>query len=104
MRNPSAATKNILGFASQHPIYDQLLSFNYCICHSLVERDVISNAFSYMNSGIGSNSGGGWEFFSSTPLPDRLWGPPSFLSNGYQGLFLSRGKAAGAWSWQLTSI
>jgi hypothetical protein len=27
----------------------------------------------------------GWEFFSSPPLPDRLWGPPSLLSNGYQG-------------------
>jgi hypothetical protein len=26
--------------------------------------------------------GGGWEFFSSTPCPERLWGPPSLLSNG----------------------
>jgi hypothetical protein len=30
---------------------------------------------------------GGWEFFSSPPRPERLWGPPSLLSNGYQGLF-----------------
>jgi hypothetical protein len=28
-----------------------------------------------------------WEFFSSPPRPERLWGPPSLLSNGYQGLF-----------------
>jgi hypothetical protein len=35
----------------------------------------------------GSSPGRGWEFFSSSPRPDRLWGPPSFLSNGYQGLF-----------------
>jgi len=29
----------------------------------------------------------GWEFFSSPPRPDRLWGPPSILSNGYEELF-----------------
>jgi len=28
-----------------------------------------------------------WEFFSSPPHPERLWSPPSLLSNGYQGLF-----------------
>jgi hypothetical protein len=32
-------------------------------------------------------SAGGWEFFSSPPRPERLWGPPSLLSNRYQGLF-----------------
>jgi hypothetical protein len=31
-------------------------------------------------------SGGGWEFFSLLPRPERLWGLPN-LSNGYQGLF-----------------
>jgi hypothetical protein len=36
----------------------------------------------------GSIPGGGWEFFSSPPRPERLWGPASLLSNGYQGLFL----------------
>jgi hypothetical protein len=30
----------------------------------------------------GSNPGRGWEFFSSSPRPDRLWGPPRLLSNG----------------------
>jgi hypothetical protein len=35
-----------------------------------------------------SSPGSGWEFFSSPPRPDRLWGPPIFLFNGYQGLFL----------------
>jgi hypothetical protein len=35
----------------------------------------------------GSILGGGWEFFSSLPLPERLWGPPSLISNGYEGFF-----------------
>jgi hypothetical protein len=35
----------------------------------------------------GSIPGGGWEFFSSTLCPNRLWGPPNLLSNGYRGLF-----------------
>jgi hypothetical protein len=35
----------------------------------------------------GSIPGGGWEFFSSSQRPERLWGLLSLLSNGYQGLF-----------------
>jgi len=29
----------------------------------------------------------GRDFLSSPPRPDRLWAPPSLLSNGYQELF-----------------
>jgi len=43
------------------------------------------------------------EFFYSPPRPDRLWGPPSLLSNGYRGFFHG-GKAAGTWSRPLTFI
>jgi hypothetical protein len=35
--------------------------------------------------------------------PDRLWGPLSLLSNGFRGFFLGS-KAAGSWSWPLTSV
>jgi hypothetical protein len=36
------------------------------------------------DSGSGSLiPGGGWEFFSSPPRSDRVWGTPSLLSNGY---------------------
>jgi hypothetical protein len=51
----------------------------------------------------GSIPGGRWEFLSSTPCPDRLWRSTSLLSNGYRG-FYPGGKAAGTWSWPLTSI
>jgi hypothetical protein len=37
---------------------------------------------------LGFDSRRGREFLSSPPRPERLWGPPSLLSNGYQGIFL----------------
>jgi hypothetical protein len=42
-------------------------------------------------------------FFTSPPLPDRLWGQPSLLSNGFRDYF-PRSKAVGSWSWPLTLI
>jgi hypothetical protein len=36
--------------------------------------------------------------------PDRLWGPPSLLYNGYRGSFPRGERAAGAWCWPLTPI
>jgi hypothetical protein len=45
----------------------------------------------------GSNSGGG-EIFRTGP--DRPWGPPSLLYNGYR--VFPGGKAAGAWCWPPT--
>jgi hypothetical protein len=35
----------------------------------------------------GSSPRRGWEFFSSPPCLDRLWGPPNLLFSGYQGFF-----------------
>jgi len=44
----------------------------------------------------------GVQGFSSPSRPHWLWGPPSPLSSGYEGSFPGV-KAAGAWSWPLTS-
>jgi hypothetical protein len=45
----------------------------------------------------GSNAGGG-EIFRTRP--DRPWGPPSLLYNGYR--VFPRGKSAGVWRWPHT--
>jgi hypothetical protein len=51
----------------------------------------------------GSSPGRGCVFFSSLPRPERLWGPPSLLSNGYHRL-LPWGKVAGAWTTHLHPV
>jgi hypothetical protein len=37
--------------------------------------------------GVGARVPIGARNFTSSRRPDRLWGPPSLLSNGYGGLF-----------------
>jgi hypothetical protein len=55
----------------------------------------IATGYGLDDRGIGVRVPVGARIFSSPCRPDRLWGPPSLLFPG--------GKAAGAWSWPLTS-
>jgi hypothetical protein len=62
----------------------------------------IATGYGLDDRGVGVRVPVGSRIFSSPRRPDRLWGPPNLLSNGYRGSF-TRGKAAGAWSWPLSS-
>jgi hypothetical protein len=55
----------------------------------------ITTGYGLEDRGTGVRVPVGSRIFSSPRHPDRLWGPPSLLSNGYGGSFPG-GKAAGA--------
>jgi hypothetical protein len=50
----------------------------------------------YGMDGQGLIPGKGTRFFSSAKRPDRLWGPPSLLYNGYLELFPRELKRLGS--------
>jgi hypothetical protein len=54
----------------------------------------IATGYGLGDRGVGVRVPGGSRIFSSPRRPDRFWGPPSLLSNGYRGLSPG-GKAAG---------
>jgi hypothetical protein len=54
----------------------------------------IATGYGLHDRGVGVRVPVGARIFSSPYLPDRLWGPPCLLSNGYRGL-IPGGRAAG---------
>jgi hypothetical protein len=67
-----------------------------------IEDSSVCIATGYSLDDRGSIPDRGKRFFR-LPCLDRLWDPPGLLFSGYPGLFPGT-KAAGAWSWPLTSI
>jgi hypothetical protein len=55
----------------------------------------IVTSYGLDDRGVGVRVPVGSRIFSSPRRPDRLWGPPSILSNGYRGSFPG-GKATGS--------
>jgi hypothetical protein len=61
----------------------------------------IATSYGLEGRGVGVRVPVWSRIFSSPHRPNRLWGPPNLLSNGYRGSFPG-GKAAEVWSWPLT--
>jgi hypothetical protein len=55
----------------------------------------IANGYGLEDRGAGVQVLLGSRIFSSPRRPNRLWGPPNLLSNGYRGPLSPGGKAAG---------
>jgi hypothetical protein len=79
--------------------YMQRAIHSVCNCSIIVSRDSsVRIETGYWSDSWGSIPGRGKRFFTFPQRPDRLWDPPSLLTNGHRGDVFPGGKAAGALS------
>jgi hypothetical protein len=92
-RNNDTTFRKLVLFSSSGPVSVVRKSYAMQIIRILgfstftTFHSSVGIALGYGLDDRGSILGGCWEFFSKPPRPERLCGPPSLLSNGYQGLF-----------------
>jgi hypothetical protein len=76
-----------------------LFDGTYCVDFRVERREVITTIFQIGEPGSSVSIVSGYgQDFSCSLCPDRLWGLPGLLYNGYRGPF------PGAWRWPLTAI
>jgi hypothetical protein len=107
---PYSPSFNYLALHRQRYLQRQQINYKLRWRHVSILNTLSRDSAVGIATGYGLDDGGvgvlvpiGSSIFSSPRRSDRFWGPPSLLSNGYRGSFPG-GKAAGAWSWPLTSI
>ena len=99
LSSKNADTPAELLYLSRKAIKPKQVSFSLFLEYEVVRDSSVGIATRYELDGPGIESRGG-EIFCIRP--DRPWGPPSLLYNGYR--IIPAGKAAGAWSWPPTPI
>jgi hypothetical protein len=81
-----------------HP-WKKLLTESFLLYYERIRsRDSavgIATGYGLDNRGVGVRVTVGSRIFSSPCRPDRLWGPPNLLSNGYRGALSPGVKRAG---------
>jgi hypothetical protein len=100
-RKVSAFTGQISKTPTAFPVSEWLLNNFFFVSYSammqvILSRDSSDSIGTTLRAGRpGFYSRWGLAIFSPPPRPDRLWGPPSFLPNGYRALFPWRVKQPG---------
>jgi hypothetical protein len=79
--NPTCCPDAIPGHRGEKPATNRL---SYGTANSAAD---IATDYGLDDRGVGVRVSVESRIFSSSHCPDRVWGPPNFVSNGHRGLF-----------------